>query len=173
MMIRFVLLGASVITMALGTAVVTGESSRPLVGQVMALLAVFEEADALPPETSPEANALIHALIQTQAALTKTTNQAAQKWFSEALRSAEDRGEGPVSREGLTSRTLEALLAYAATHRPAERPAVLAGLREFNIGQPDFDLMARVFGEARDRFRAKGRDLHRAFETQRRAMPFH
>src|SRR2546422_1233685 len=48
-----------------------GEPSRPLVGHIMALLAVFEEADVLPPEASPEANALIHALIQTQAALTK------------------------------------------------------------------------------------------------------
>jgi hypothetical protein len=172
MMIRFVLPGAWVVLMTLGAAAVMGQSSRPLVGQVMALLAVFEEADVLPPETSPEANALIHALIQTQAALTKTTNPAAQKWFAEALRSAEARGEGPVSREGLTSRTLEAILAYAATHRPAERPALLAGLREFNIGQPDFDLMARVFEEARDRFRAKGQDLHRAFEMQRRAMPF-
>ncbi len=171
-MIRFVLPGVWVIAMILGASAVTGQSSRPLVGHVMALLAVFEEADVLPPGTSPEANALIHALIQTQAALTKTANQAAQAWFAEALRSAEERGEGHVSREGLTSRTLEALLAYAATHRPAERPAVLAGLREFNISQPDFDLMARVFGEARDRFRAKGQDLHQVYEMQRRAMPF-
>lgn len=169
-MIRFVLLGACVITMTLAAAVM-GESSRPLVGHVMALLAVFEEADALPPEISPEANALIHALIQTQAALTKTTNQEAVAWFAEALRNAKEHGKGPVSREGLTSRTLEAILTYAATRRPAEQPGVLAGLREFNIEQPDFDLMARVFGKAKEGFGAKGQDLHRAYEMQRRAMP--
>src|SRR5881296_1920436 len=83
---------------------VAGEPSRPLVGHVMALLAVFEEADVLPPETSPEANALIHAMIQTQAALTKSTNPATRGWFAEALRSSEAPGAEPDPREGLTSR---------------------------------------------------------------------
>src|SRR5207245_7882516 len=68
-----------------------GESSRPLVGHVMALLAVFEEADVLPPETSPEANALVHALIQTQAARTKSTNPAPPTWIADALRRSEAR----------------------------------------------------------------------------------
>ncbi len=76
-----------------------GESSRPLVGHVMALLAVFEEADVLPPETSPEANALIHALIQTQAALTKSTNPATRRWFTDALRRSEAHQAEPDPRE--------------------------------------------------------------------------
>ncbi len=57
-----------VVACALCVTSAAGEPSRPLVGHIMALLAVFEEADVLPPEASPEANALIHALIQTQAA---------------------------------------------------------------------------------------------------------
>src|SRR2546426_7281457 len=65
-----------------------GEPSRPLVGHVMALLAVFEEAAVLPPETSPEANALIHALIQTQAALIKSTNPATRDRKSTRLNSS-------------------------------------------------------------------------------------
>src|SRR5256712_14228863 len=68
-----------------------GEPSRPLVGHVMALLAVFEEAAVLAPETSPEANALIHALIQNQAALTNSTNPATQTWVADALRPGEGR----------------------------------------------------------------------------------
>jgi len=138
----------------------------------MALLAVFEQADVLPPENGPEANALIHALIQTQAALTKSTNKAARTWFAEALRKGGAPGLEPVSGDGLTSRALEAILMYAATHRPAERPAVLAGFREFNIGQADFDLMARIYGEARDRLRTRGQDIHRIYDAQRQAMPF-
>src|SRR2546430_15308754 len=80
------------------------ESSRPLVGHVMALLAVFEEAAVLPPETSPEANALIHALIQTQAALTKSTNPATRRWVTYALQRREARPAQPDPRRGPTSR---------------------------------------------------------------------
>src|SRR3989449_10715106 len=129
-----------------------GESSRPLVGNVMALLAVFEEVDVLPPETSPEANALIHALIQTQAALTKSTNPATRRWFTDALRRSEARQAEPDPREGLTARTLEAIVTYAETHPPTARPDVMAGVKEFNVSPDDLDLRARVFRQARARF---------------------
>lgn len=166
------LLVAAAITCALGATPVAAQSSRPLVGHVMALLAVFEEADVLPPESSPEANALLHALIQTQAALTKSADKAARMWFAEALRRGDTQGLSPVSPDALTSRTLEAILAYAASHPPAERPAVLAGLRAFNIGQADFDLLARVYGKAKGRFQSSGRDIHKVYDRQRQAMPF-
>src|SRR2546426_1913586 len=120
-----------------------GEPSRPLVGHIMALLAVFEEADVLPPQTSPEANALIHALIQTQAALTKSTNPATRAWFAEALRRSEATGTEPNPREGLTSRMLEAIVTYRETQPPTARPDVMAAVQEFNCSPPDLDLMAR------------------------------
>ena len=148
-----------------------GESNRPLVGHIMALLAVFEEADVLPPETAPEANELIHALIQTQAALTKSTNPATRRWFAEALRRSEAPGAELDAREGLTSRALEAIAAYADTHSPAARPDVMAGLQEFNVSAADLDLMARVYHQARDRFRSEGRNIHRLYEAHRHAMP--
>src|SRR5437870_3746108 len=148
-----------------------GESSRPLVGHVMALLAVFEEAAVLPPETSPEANALIHALVQTQAALTKSANPATRRWFADALRRSEAHETEPDPREGLTSRALEAIVAYAETHPPAAHPDVMAGLQEFNVSPADLELMARVYRQARDRFRSTGRNIHRVYETERRAMP--
>src|SRR5881628_2896174 len=148
-----------------------GEPSRPLVGHVMALLAVFEEAAVLPPETSPEANALIHALIQTQAALIKSTNPATRGWFAEALRRSEAHGAAPDPREGLTSRTLEAIVTYAETHPPTARPEVMAGLQEFNVSPADLDLMTRVYRQARDRFHSTGRNIHASYDAQRRAMP--
>ena len=166
------LLVALTITWAVGVVPVAGEPTRPLVGHVMALLAVFEQAGVLPPETSPEANALIHALIQTQAALTKSTNTAARRWFAEALRRSEPPGTELSPRDGLTSRALEAILAYAATHPPADRPDVLAGLMEFNVSQADLDRMALVYAQARDRFRTAGQDIHRVYAAQRHAMPF-
>lgn len=146
---------------------------QPLVGHVMALLAVFEEADVLPPEGSPEANAIIHALIQTQAALTKSTNRATQAWFAEALRrGGGEHGAALDPQDGLTTRALEAILGHAASHPPAERPGVLAGLNAFNIGQADLDLLARLFIQARNRLRSSGQDIHRLYERQRQAMPF-
>ena len=163
---------ALVIVGVLGIIPVAAESTRPLVGHIMALLAVFEEATVLPPETSPQANALIHALIQTQAALTKSTNTAARTWFADALQRADAPGSEPLPHDRLTSRTLEAILAHAATHPPVERPAVLAGLREFNIGQADLDLMTRIYEKARDRLRSTGQDIHRVYNTQRQTMPF-
>src|SRR2546422_11686990 len=129
-----------------------GEPSRPLVGHIMALLVVFEEAAVLPPETSPEANALIHALIQTQAALTKSTNPATRRRFTDALRRSEARQAEPDPREGVTSRTLEAIVTYAETHAPTARPDVMAGVKEFNVSPDDLDLRARVFRQARARF---------------------
>ena len=166
---RLIALG---LTWALMAVPAAAESSRPLVGHVMALLAVFEQAEVLPPETSPEANALIHALIQTQAALTKNTNQATRTWFTDALRRIGSPGADPGPRDGLTWRALEAILAHAVSHPPAERPEVLAGLMEFNVRQADLDLLARVYGRARDRFRSTGRDIHRIYEAQRQTMPF-
>jgi hypothetical protein len=168
----YLCLTALAVAWAVGISPAGGESSRPLVGHVMALLATFEQADVLPPENSPEANALIHALIQTQAALTKSTNQATRKWFTEALRRGASPGPELSPHDGLTSRTLEAILAYAATHPPADRPDVLAGLREFNVSQADLDRLARVYGQARDRFRAAAQDIHQVYAAQRQDMPF-
>jgi hypothetical protein len=142
-------------------------SSRQLVGPVMALLAVFEHADVLPSESSPEANQLIHALIQTQAALTKSTDSATRRWFSNALQL--DDGAPPV----LTSRALEAILAYAAVHPPDENQAVLAGFRKFNVGPADFALMTRVYEAAVTRLRANGQDIHALYDAERQKMPFH
>jgi hypothetical protein len=167
-MLRLVALA---VACALWVTSAAGESSRPLVRHIMALLAVFEEADVLPPGTSPEANALIHALIQTQAVLTKSTNPATRGWFAEALRRSEAPGAEPDPREGLTSRALEAIVAYAETRPPAARPDVMAGFQEFNVSPADLDLMARIYRQARDRFQSVGRNIHTVYETQRRAMP--
>jgi len=165
------LLAALVVSLLLNQAASAASSAQPLVGHIMALLSVFEQADALPPESSPEANQLIHALIQTQAALTKSTDPATRRWFAEAFRRAEQRGGVPVPSDALTSRALEAILTYAAIRRPVDDPEVLAGLKGFNIGESDFTLMARVYQQAKSRLSAAGQDLHSVYEKERQKMP--
>ena len=159
----FLLLSAAIVLTTSPAPAAT--SSRSLVGHVMALLSVFEQADVLPPENSPEANELIHALIQTQAALTKSDNPATRRWFQGALQP--DDGKATA----LTSRTLEAILTYAALHPPEEDRAVLAGFREFNVTPADVALMARVYGAAASRLRADGQDIHALYDKERQKMP--
>ena len=165
------LLAALGLSLLVNQAACAASSTQPLVGHIMALLAVFEQADALPPESSSEANQLIHALIQTQAALTKSTDPATSRWFSEALRRAEPRGGVPIPSDALTSRALEAILTYAAIRRPVDDPEVLAGLKGFNIGESDFTLMARVYQQAKSRLSAAGQDLHSVYDQERQKMP--
>jgi hypothetical protein len=147
------------------------ESNRALVGHVMALLSVFERAGVLPPESSPEANNLIHALIQTQAALAKSTDPATQRWFGDALQAAERAGIAPAPSNALTSRTLEAIVDYAEGYPPGNDPQLLAGLNEFGIGQNDLRLLARIFRDAERRLRSIGLDIHALYTSERRAMP--
>jgi hypothetical protein len=165
------LLAALVFFLLINQAASAASSPRPLVGHIMALLSVFEQADALPPESSPEANKLIHALIQTQAALTKSTDPATRRWFSEALRRAEQRSGVPIPSDALTSRSLEAIMAYAAIRPPVDDQEVHAGLKEFNIGASDFTLMARVYQQAKSRLSATGQDVHALYEKERLKMP--
>lgn len=146
-------------------------SSQPLVGHIMALLAVFEEARVLPPESSPQANALIHALIQLQAALTKSTDPATRRWFTDALQRAHLPDSKLLPPDALTTRTLEAILTYAITHPPAAYPAVRAGLQEFHIGQADLDLLARIYWEATESLLRSRRDIHQLYDAQRQTMP--
>lgn len=158
-----------------GSQLLSGRASPQQVGAVMALLATFEEAGALPPESSPDANRLIKALIQFQAAFMKSRDQALQTLLDEAL--AAKLGDGAAAEaarlrsQGWSSRSLEALVEYATPPAVWERPGVADALRAFNVGRSDFDLLARTFRAARDRFATRGQDLHAVYAARRREMP--
>jgi N-acetylneuraminic acid mutarotase len=145
------------------------------VGTVMALLATFQDAEALPSESSPEANQLIKALIQFQAAFMKSDNQAVRQFFSQALATGlGDQAQAAAASfrtDGWTSRSLEAVIDYE-TGRPLRDQAELqAALGSFNVGASDFDLLSRTFTTARRHLTSQGQDLHQVYETRRREMP--
>jgi hypothetical protein len=150
-------------------------ASAQQVGAVMALLAVFEDAGALPPESGPDANRLIKALIQFQAAFMKSTNPAVQALLREALtRAFGERGPAAVEEfraQGWSSTTLEALVDYTAKERPWERAEVIEGFRAFNLGPDDFALLALTFRAARSNLDARGDNLHAVYAARRREMP--
>lgn len=152
-----------------------GRASAEKVGAVMAVLAVFDEAGALPPEESPDANRLIKALIQFQAAFMRSEHPAIQRWlrgafaakFGEAAPAALD----TFKTGGWTSQALEAVVDHAADGAVWRDSGGLEGLRPFNVGREDFDLLARVFNDARRQLAAKGRTIHEAYAARRKEMP--
>lgn len=145
------------------------------VGTVMALLATFQDAEALPPESSPEANQLIKALIQFQAAFMKSDSQAVRQFFSQAL-TAGFGDQAPAAAasfraDGWTSRSLEAVIDYGAGRSLRDQAELQTALGSFNVGASDFDLLSRTFTTARRHLTSQGQDLHQVYEARRREMP--
>lgn len=146
-----------------------------LVGAIMALLATFDDAGVLPPESSPEANRLIRALIQFQSAFMKSADAEVRRWFTEAIEAKfgaqSSDADARFRTNGWTSESLEAVVEYAAAHSVWDRDGLEQGFREFNVGKADWELLTRVFRSARERLAANGRDLHQIYAARRREMP--
>lgn len=141
----------------------------------MALLATFQDAGALPPESSPEANRLIKALIQFQAAFMKSRDPAVSDVLTRAL-SAKLGSDALAAAQafrtgGWTSESLEALVDYVADSPPWEKGSFEQGLRAYNVGRQDFELLARVFVAARLDLQRRGQDLHQIYRARRQEMP--
>ncbi|MGH7164577.1 MAG: Kelch repeat-containing protein [Nitrospiraceae bacterium] len=150
-------------------------ASAKHVGAVMSMLAVFQDAQALPRENSQEANQLIKALIQFQAAFIKSTQPGVRRWFTEALTAGlGDRAPAALEafpNEGWTSQSLEAIVDYAAGHPIWGQPGIAESFRAYNLEQSDFDLVARTFRTARSRLAERGGDLHAVYALRRSEMP--
>ncbi|TLY28314.1 MAG: hypothetical protein E6K63_08645 [Nitrospirae bacterium] len=150
-------------------------ASPTQVGTIMALLAAFGDGGALPAESSPEANRLIKALIQFQAAFMKSTSPAVQRLLTEAL--TEHLGERAQAAadsfraDGWNSQALEAVVTYVAMHSVWDQPGLEEGLQAYNIGRNDFDLLAQTFLTARATLGARGQDFHTVYASRRRDMP--
>lgn len=150
-------------------------ASPKQVGTIMALLAAFGDGGALPAESSPEANRLIKALIQFQAAFMKSTSPAVQRLLTEAL--TEHLGDHAQAAadsfraDGWTSQALEAVVNYMATHSVWDQPGLEEGLQAYNIGRNDFELLAQTFLAARAALGARGQDFHTVYASRRRDMP--
>jgi N-acetylneuraminic acid mutarotase len=150
-------------------------ASAKHVGTIMALLATFEDAGALPPETTPDANRLIHAIIQYQVAFMKSGSPAVKHYLTSAL-SAKFGDGGPQAvelfqREGWTSRSMEAVVEFAAARPPWERSDLMEAFREFNVGRPDFELLSQTYVKARSQLSVKGQNIHAVYGTRRKEMP--
>lgn len=150
-------------------------ASAAQVGTIMALLATFQDAGVLPPEGTPEANQLIKALIQFQAAFMKSEHPAVRQLLAEALTAhlgdAASAALAQFRSQGWTSRSLEAVVEYVGSRDRWDDPGLKDGFRAYNVGQSDFDLLSRTFHAARTQLAARGQDLHTVYAVRRRDMP--
>lgn len=152
-----------------------GRASAAQVGAVMAILAAWSEAGVLPPESTPEANRIVKALIQFQSAMMKSTNTQVVQFFDGAFAhkfgAAAEEHLRQSRRNGWTSRTLEAVVEYATGPPQWDQGALDAGWREFNVGSQDLRLLAGLHAAAREQFVAEGKDIHAVYDSKRRLMP--
>jgi hypothetical protein len=152
-----------------------GRASAKQVGTVMALLATFQNAGVLPPESDPDANRLIKALIQFQSAFMRSQDPAVRKFLVSAL-SAKLGDQAPAAADafrtdGWTSQSLEAVVDYAADQPVWEDTGLEAGLQAYHIGRRDFEILTKIFRTARSQFSARGQDFHQTYAARRREMP--
>jgi hypothetical protein len=150
-------------------------ASSSIVGTIMALLATFDEAGILPPEGTPQANQVIHALIQLQSTLMKSTSPelAAYRIEAEAFwRRQHSGGEGgDAGDKGLTAKVLGAFIAYDQEHSLWAVPKVVLAMQEFNVTRADWVMIVDLFHQAEAVFRQQGRSLYDVFEVWRISMP--
>ena len=150
-------------------------TSPQQIGSIMALLAVFDDAQVLPPEGSSEAPQVVHALIQAQSAFLKSQNPAVRRFFSKALRSyffdRADSVEAKFYTLGWTSEILEAVVLHTGYPNTWSDPQLQQGLQPFNVSRDDLYEIQVVFDQARQRFIRVNRDIHDVFRLKRREMP--
>jgi hypothetical protein len=141
----------------------------------MALLATFDEAGALPPEGTAEANQLIKALIQFQSTFMKSAHQEVRRYFSQALERKLGQRASEEARifhaNGWNSETLEAVVEFGTQRGNWDQQQFEDGLREFNLDLRDLDLLIRIFYDAQQSFISHGKDLHQIYAAKRREMP--
>lgn len=151
-------------------------ASSAHIGSIMAILATFDEANALPPEHDPQANQLIHTLIQLQSTVMKSQDAAVPDWVLRALQAklGRDLGEkvqGSLPSTGLTMDVLVALVDDAESHSPWGHAALAQSLYVFNVQQDDWALLRTILVNARTNLEGKGETLSRVFSRRRLEMP--
>jgi len=141
----------------------------------MAVLAMLQDAEVLPPEGTPEANRVIKAVIQFQSVFLKSGDPDVQAFLSRAC--VAQRGSGAhetatrFRSAGWTSDVLEALSEQWVATAIDQRERLAPGFRQFNVGLADFDSLMELVAKARTVLELRGQNIHQVFAQRRREMP--
>ena len=152
----------------------TGTASGPI-GASMAVLAMLQDAEVLPPEDTPEANRVIKAVIQFQSVFMKSTDPDVQGFLNQALTAQEKvPTDEPLLRfrsSGWTSEVLEALNGAWSVMAIGQRERLTPGFHQFNVSLEDFGWLMELVAKARTAFEQRGQHIHQVFAQRRREMP--
>ncbi len=154
----------------------SGRTPAAHIGSIMALLATFHEAGVLPPESSREADRLIHALIQSQSLFLNNRDPVVRGMFVSALSDKFGAKKAASLSQaftvtGWTSETLEALVDYTAPRSMADESRWAGLFHEYNVTAADWAYVAQVFAKAKDKLLKQGKQVHAVFAAQRASMP--
>lgn len=144
------------------------------VGASMAVLAMLQDADVLPPEGTPEADRVIKAVIQFQSVFLKSDDPSVQTFLSHAF--AAQRGSGAneaaarFRSAGWTSDMLEALSEQWVATAIDQRERLAPGFRQFNVSLADFDSLMELVTKARTALEQRGQNMNQVFAQRRREM---
>ena len=141
----------------------------------MAVLAMLQDTDVLPPEGTPEANRVIKVVIQFQSVFMKSGDPAVQAFLSQALAaqggSGADKAVSRFRSTGWTSEVLEALGEQWVTTPIDQRERLAPGFRQFNVSLADFEWLMELVAKARTALVQRGQNIHQVFAQRRREMP--
>ena len=141
----------------------------------MAVLAMLQDADVLPPEDTPEANRVIKVVIQFQSVFMKSSDPDVQAFLSHALAgktgSGADEALSRFRSTGWTSDVLEALGEQWDATAIDQRERLATGFRQFNVSLADFELLRELVAKARTALEQRGQNMHHVFAQRRREMP--
>jgi len=63
------------------------------------------------------------------------------------------------------------VMAVGQTDNAWNTEGLSEGFREFNIGKPDFDILARLYEQSRAAFSTQGKTFQEVYAQRRREMP--
>jgi hypothetical protein len=141
----------------------------------MAVFAMLQDADVLPPEDTLEANRIIKVVIQFQSVFMKSDDRTVQAFLRQALEATANgrAGEGlsQFRSTGWTSHVLERLCEQWDVTAIDQRERLAPGFRQFNVSLDDFALLRDLLTKARAAFEQRGQNMHQVFAQRRREMP--
>ena len=145
------------------------------VGASIAVLAMLQDANVLPPEDTPEANLVIKLVIQFQSVFMKSADPAVQAFLNQSLAAQGERSaHETLSRfhsSGWTSEVLEALNEEWVATATDQRERLAPGFSQFNVSLADFKWLMELIAKARTAFVQRGQNIHQVFAQRRREMP--
>jgi hypothetical protein len=141
----------------------------------MAVIAMLQDANVLPPEDTPDANRVIKSVIQFQSVFLKSNDPAVQAFLSRALAAQRDGGAHEAASRfraaGWTSDVLEALCDQWVATALDQREQLASGFRQFNVNLENFDSLMELIGGARTALEQRGQNIHHVFAQRRQEMP--